>query len=123
VLIVDDVKDIRDMIRLILELRPGFSVVGEAANGQQAIEEAEATQPDVVFLDLAMPVMDGLQALPEIRRVAPRSRILVSSGYDHTMARKAMALGAHASIVKGGKAGEIVAAIRDVWGNQRLTAN
>ena len=120
-LVVDDIKDIRDMIRLILELRPGFKVVGEAANGQQAIEQAQSTQPDVVFLDLAMPVMDGLEALPEIRRVAPSSRILVSSGYDHTMARKAMALGAHASIVKGGKASEIVAAIREVWSNRQLT--
>lgn len=118
VLVVDDVKDIRDMIRLILEVRPGFSVVGEAANGRQAIDQAEATQPDVIFLDLAMPVMDGLEALPEIRKAAPRSRILVSSGYDHTMARKAMTLGAHASIVKGGKASEIVAAIRDVWGKR-----
>jgi len=120
VLLVDDVKDIRDMLRLILELRPGFAVVGEAANGKQAIEQAESTQPDVVFLDLAMPVMDGLEALPEIRRVAPRSRILVSSGYDHTMARQALELGAHASIVKGGKASEIVAAIRAVWGDQKV---
>ncbi|GAC1479661.1 MAG: hypothetical protein PVSMB9_03580 [Candidatus Dormibacteria bacterium] len=114
-LLVDDVKDIRDMLRLILEIRPGFAVVGEAANGKQAIDEAQSSQPDVVFLDLAMPVMDGLEALPEIRRVAPLSRILVSSGYDHTMARRAMALGADASITKGGQAREIVEAILTVW--------
>ena len=119
-LLVDDVVDIREMLRMILELRPGFAVVGEAANGKQAIEQAESTQPDVIFLDLAMPVMGGLEALPEIRRVAPRSRILVSSGYDQTMARQALDLGAHASIVKGGKASEIVAAIRAVWGDQKV---
>jgi DNA-binding NarL/FixJ family response regulator len=123
VLLVDDVRDIRDMLRLILELRPGFAVVGEAANGRQAIEQAQAAQPDVVFLDLAMPAMDGLEALPEIRRVAPRARILVSSGYDHTMARRALELGAHASIVKGGKASEIVAAIRGVWRDQPVSAD
>lgn len=111
------------MLRLILELRPGFAVAGEAANGEQAIEQAESTQPDVVVLDLAMPVMDGLQALPEIRRVAPRARILVSSGYDYTMARQALDLGAHASIVKGGKASEIVAAISAVWRDQRVPAD
>lgn len=111
------------MLRLILELRPGFAVVGEAANGRQAIEQAQAAQPDVVFLDLAMPAMDGLEALPEIRRVAPRARILVSSGYDHTMARRALELGAHASIVKGGKASEIVAAIRGVWRDQPVSAD
>lgn len=114
-LLVDDVKDIRDMLRLILQVRPGFAVVGEAANGKEAIEEAGSSQPDVIFLDLAMPVMDGLQALPELRRVAPRSRILVSSGYDHTMAKRALELGADGSITKGGKAREIADAILTVW--------
>jgi DNA-binding NarL/FixJ family response regulator len=120
VLLVDDVKDIRDMLRLILEVTPGFSVVSEAANGRLAIEQAALQQPDVVFLDLAMPVMDGLEALPEIRRVAPGARILVSSGFDYTMARRAIELGAHGSILKGGKASEIVAAILAVCEDQRV---
>ncbi|HEY8678367.1 MAG TPA: response regulator transcription factor [Candidatus Dormibacteraeota bacterium] len=115
VLVVDDAKEVREMLCLMLRVRPGFVVVGEAANGREAIDVARETQPDVVFLDLAMPVMDGLEALPEIRRVAPASKVLVSSGYDDTMVRRAVELGAHATIVKGGKAREIADAILQVW--------
>ncbi len=114
-LIVDDIKDIRDMLALVLRVKPGFAVVGEAGNGAEAIERARSIQPDVIVLDLAMPVMDGLAALPGIRAASPGARILVSTGYDNTMRRQAMELGAHGLIVKGATAGEIASAIERVW--------
>jgi YesN/AraC family two-component response regulator len=82
VVIADDVEALRVLLRTQLELDDAFEVVGEAANGRAAIEVVEKTQPDCILLDLAMPVMDGLQAIPEIRRVDPAVTIVVLSGFE-----------------------------------------
>jgi DNA-binding NarL/FixJ family response regulator len=72
-------------------------------------------QPDVVLLDLAMPVMDGLQAIPEIRRIAPRSKIVVLTGFDENkVAEEATERGASAFLAKGVGPGEITDTIRRV---------
>jgi YesN/AraC family two-component response regulator len=102
VVVADDVADLRELVRIKLELEPGFTVVGEAENGAQAIEVAATTQPDCILLDLAMPVMDGLQAIPKLRQVAPRTKIAVLSGFDNgSMAATALQLGAHLYLDKG----------------------
>ena len=75
VVLCDDTRDIRLLLSLALELAGGFEVVGEAADGSEAIAQVTAHQPDVVLLDLAMPVLDGLQALPHIRERAPGSLV------------------------------------------------
>ncbi len=103
VLIADDTDDIRDLLRLVLTLDGRFEVVGEASDGFEAIRAATALQPDAVLLDLAMPVMDGLQAIPGIRREAPDAKIVVLSGFAASrMAAETRALGAHAYLEKGG---------------------
>ena len=95
VMIADDVGDLRELVRTKLELENGFTIVGEAENGAQAIQVAAATRPDLILLDLAMPVMDGLQAIPQLRQVAPNSKIAVLSGFDtNSMATTALQLGA-----------------------------
>ena len=72
VLIVDDSEDLRELLSMVIERHPaGWQVVATAAEGQQAIEVARDNQPDLVLLDIAMPVMDGMQALPHIREAAP----------------------------------------------------
>ncbi len=82
VLVVDDSADLRDLITMLIERNPaGWHVVGTAAEGREAIDEAAATQPDLVLLDIAMPVMDGMQALPRIREVAPQAVVVMLSGY------------------------------------------
>lgn len=82
VLVVDDSADLRDLITMVIERHPaGWHVVATAAEGRQAIDEARASQPDLVLLDIAMPVMDGMQALPHIREVAPRAVVVMLSGY------------------------------------------
>lgn len=101
-IIVDDNEDIRLLLRMELERDGRFEVLGEAADGLQGIMLAERTQPDVIILDLAMPVMDGLQALPELKRVCPSSKIVVLSAFSATMvAEEALACGADTYIEKG----------------------
>ena len=111
VLLCDDSPQIRALLRIVLELE-GNEVVSVAGNGREAVEEAERLQPDVVLLDLSMPVMDGLEALPEIRRVAPEARIIVLSGFDNDrLVSQALALGADHYVPKGGDPDEIVDAV------------
>ncbi|MHB8512936.1 MAG: PAS domain S-box protein [Actinomycetota bacterium] len=101
VLLVDDSSDIRLVLRYGLSPQ-GFEIVGEAENGAEAVLEAKRTQPDLILLDLAMPVMDGLQALPKIKAVSPRSKIIALSGYGRDQANdEALRLGADAYIEKG----------------------
>ena len=78
--LVDDVEDMRALLRVLLEQDGRFVIVGEAANGEQAIALAGELQPDVVVLDLAMPVMDGITALPRLHAAAPGARTVVLSG-------------------------------------------
>ena len=101
-LVADDSADTRALIRASLLGFGDFEVVGEASNGAEAIELAAEHEPDVVILDLAMPVMDGMAALPEIRRRSPSSRIVVFSAFNRQDLRDdAARLGAHAFSVKG----------------------
>lgn len=81
VAIVDDQEEIRIILRINLEL-DGHEVVGEASNGQEAISLAETTQPDVMVLDIMMPVMNGLEAIPHIRRKSPSTKILVCTAFS-----------------------------------------
>jgi DNA-binding NarL/FixJ family response regulator len=81
VLICDDAPAMRSLLGVVIALREGMSVVGEAADGNEAIAQAELLQPDVVLLDLSMPHKTGLEALPEINRVAPDAKVVILSGF------------------------------------------
>ena len=87
VLVVDDSADLRNLISLVIDRHPGgWQVVATAAEGQEAIEVARTSQPDLVLLDIAMPVMDGMQALPLIREAAPAAVVVMLSGYPFATA-------------------------------------
>jgi DNA-binding NarL/FixJ family response regulator len=119
VLIADDTPEIRKLIRVNLELQGGFRIVGEAGDGAEAVALARAEQPDAIVLDLAMPVLDGLQAIPEIRRCSPRTKIAVLSGFHgRTLARKALACGAHRYLEKGMAFAEVASALQELCGGQ-----
>ena len=103
VVLVDDTEEIRRLLRTTLEIDGRFDVIDEAADGVAAVRIAGEKQPDAVILDLAMPVMDGLQAIPAIRKEAPATKILLLSRFDAAqMSREAMSRAAHGSVHKGG---------------------
>ena len=81
---------VRALFRQVLERRAGALVVGEASDGRQAINIVAANKPDVLFLDLAMPVLDGLGAIPELRRCSPETGIVLLSGFDTSSLESAM---------------------------------
>jgi DNA-binding NarL/FixJ family response regulator len=102
VLICDDAADMRELLVQIVGQRDGLHVAGEAADGREAIVEGERLQPDVVVLDLSMPRMTGLEALPEIKRVAPAALVLVLSGFSASIvAADVLAAGADRYLEKG----------------------
>ena len=115
VLVVDDAANLRELLTLLLEIEDDFEVVGTASDGRQAIEAAVSLQPDVILLDLAMPVMDGLQALPALREHLPQARIVIFSGFEHqALAEEALQAGADAYIEKGTSVTQLVTELREL---------
>jgi YesN/AraC family two-component response regulator len=102
VLVVDDSEDLRDLLTMVISRHSdGWRVVATAAQGEEAIVQARATQPDLVLLDIAMPVMDGMQALPHIREAAPEAVVVMLSGYPFSTAGQgALDAGAHGYVEK-----------------------
>jgi len=102
IVLVDDAQEMRELVALSLRIGGTFDVVGEAGNGAEAVDLTAATQPDLVLLDLSMPVMDGLEALPLILERSPDSVVVVFSGFDELqLGREARARGASAYVEKG----------------------
>ncbi len=113
VLLVDDNADIRLLVRIGLETNGGFSVVGEACDGEEAIRALEAGCPDAILLDLAMPVMDGFEALPLLQERCPTARIVVFSAGDPSSARARLAaIGDVAFLRKDAGIAQVVEALR-----------
>src|SRR4051794_31360942 len=81
IFLCDDAREFRELIRLGLDADGGFDIVGEAGDGVAGVAGVSATQPDVVLLDLAMPELDGLEALTLIREQAPGAKVVVLSGF------------------------------------------
>jgi DNA-binding NarL/FixJ family response regulator len=103
------------LLRAVIGLRPSLRVVGEAGDGNEAIAEATRLQPDIIMLDLAMPRRTGLDALPELRQVAPAAKIIVFSGFSAaSVADEVIALGAVHYLSKGADVDEINDAIEEV---------
>jgi DNA-binding NarL/FixJ family response regulator len=119
IVLVDDAQEMRELIGLSLRIGGTFDVVGEAANGAEGVELAAATRPDLVLLDLSMPVMDGLEALPLILERSPDTVVVVFSGFDeHQLGAKARDRGAAAYVEKGVPLDVLAATLAEVYEEQ-----
>jgi len=113
VLLVDDHRLMRHGLRTLLENHGGIEVVAEADDGQQAVELADAMEPDVIVMDAAMPVMDGLEATVRIKARHPDVRVIGLSMFEEgEMAQRMFDAGADAFLNKAGPSETLVAAIR-----------
>ncbi|MET9319923.1 response regulator transcription factor [Streptomyces sp. NPDC003038] len=113
VVIADDEPLIRAGIRMILTSAPDIEVVAEAANGREAVDLARAHAPDVMLLDIQMPVMDGLTALGELRRAAPEVRALILTTFgEKENVLRALGQGGAGFLLKDSAPGELIGAVR-----------
>ncbi|MEU6983920.1 MULTISPECIES: response regulator transcription factor [unclassified Streptomyces] len=113
VVIADDEPLIRAGIRMILTSDEDIEVVAEAANGRDAVEEARAHAADVVLLDIQMPVLDGLSALPELRRAAPSTRVIVLTTFgERENVLRALEHGGAGFLLKDTAPAELIRAVR-----------
>jgi len=116
ILLADDHAVVREALRLLLE-REGFEIVGEASDGRRAIQLARELEPDVAVLDLAMPLVNGIEAAREIRAASPRTIavLLIGSATD-AQVLDALHAGVQACVLKTCEAQELIRALREVAG-------
>ncbi|GIW09106.1 MAG: response regulator transcription factor [Chloroflexi bacterium] len=121
ILIVDDHPVVREGLAAMLRTQPDFQVVGEAADGWESVELARRHRPDVVLMDLAMPNLDGAEAIRQILAAVPETRVLVLTAYD-TDERiiSAVQAGARGYLLKGAPREELFTAVRLVHQGQSL---
>jgi DNA-binding NarL/FixJ family response regulator len=121
VLVVDDHAVVREGLRTFLELQDGIAVVGEAADGEAAVREAERLRPDVILIDLVMPKLDGVGAMRELRRRLPATRVIVLTSFaDDERLLGAIRAGAAGYLLKNAEPQEVVRAVRAASAGQAL---
>jgi len=115
ILLADDHNIMRRGLRLLLERQAGFEVVAEAADGREAAERAEATRPDIVVLDIAMPNMSGIEAAQRIRALLPQAAIVILSMHaDEGYVLRALKVGAKGYLLKDSAENDLIDAIKAV---------
>ncbi len=119
ILIVDDHVIVREGLRSILETKPDIEIIGEATNGSEALSLTEELRPDIVLMDITMPVMNGLEATSLLKKKAPEVNILILTMHeDDQYFFKILEAGASGYFVKGGSSSELLSAIRAVYEGQ-----
>lgn len=119
VFLADDHPIVRRGICDLLETEPGIEIVGQATNGREAVEGAEALEPDVILMDLVMPIMDGIQAIRQIKAKRPQSRILVLTSFaTDDKVFPAIKAGALGYLIKDTGPDDLLRAIRQVHQGQ-----
>lgn len=116
ILIVDDAAFMRMMIRDVLT-KNGYEILGEAENGQKAIEKFKELNPDLVIMDITMPEVDGIQAVKEIKKISPEAKVVMCSAMgQQAMVIEAIQAGARDFIVKPFQADRVIEAVKKVIG-------
>jgi len=115
ILLADDHTVMRRGLRLLLEGHPGFTVVSEADDGREALQQAEATQPDVAVLDIAMPNLGGIEATHRITEISPRTAVVILSMHsDEGYVLRALKAGARGYLLKDSAENDLVEGIKAV---------
>jgi len=115
ILLADDHAVLRSGLRLLLTSTGEYEVVGEASSGTETLTLAEQLQPDLILLDLSMPALSGLDALPTLRKIAPSSRVLILTMHDDPQyLRQALKHGASGYVLKKAADSELLSAMRAV---------
>ena len=121
VLLVDDHAVVRQGLRTFLELQSDMEVVGEAADGEEAVASVEQLVPDVVLMDLMMPKMDGIEAIRRIRQVSPTTRVIALTSFvDDSKVFGSVKAGAAGYLLKDVQPQDLADAIRTVHGGEAL---
>jgi two-component system response regulator NreC len=120
IVLVEDHRILREGLRAIFASEPDLVLVGEATDGLEGIQHAKELQPDLLILDLSMPRMDGLAALKEIKRVAPKTRVLIMTAHrNEEYIFRAIDNGADGYLLKDASAAEMLLAVRSVLAGER----
>ena len=115
ILVADDHQVVRTGLRTLLESKAGWQVCAEAADGREAVEKARELQPDVAVLDIGMPLLNGVEATRQIRKVSPRTEILILTMHDsELMIQGVLDAGAHGYIVKDDADRNLLAAVESL---------
>ena len=121
IVLADDHHVVRQGLRALLEGEPGFSVIGEAAEGLAVIEMVERLSPDVLVVDVMMPGLTGLEVARQLRQRSPQTRVLMLSMYaNEAYVMEALRLGASGYVLKGASAAELVQAVREAAAGRRF---
>jgi DNA-binding NarL/FixJ family response regulator len=119
ILVADDHEVVRKGIRTLLESRPEWEICGEACTGRDAIAKTVRLKPDVVLLDITMPGLSGLEAIPEILRACPHTKVLVLTMHDSgRMASRVLAAGASGLVLKSDAARDLILALEALSKNK-----
>jgi DNA-binding NarL/FixJ family response regulator len=129
ILIADDHHVVRSGLKTVLQAQPGFEVIGEASNGQEAVETAIKLKPDVVILDYSMPVRNGVEATREIRKRLPRTEVLIFTMHDsQDVIEDILAAGARGYLLKADANDHLITAVQalgrhEAYISGKLSAN
>lgn len=124
ILLVDDFAPFRILVASKLEKQPGLQVVGLAADGLEAVQQAEKLQPDLVLLDIGLPKLNGIEAARQILLVSPKSILLfLSADSSFEVAREALSTGASGYVMKADVPNELLAAVNAVLTGKQFVSH
>ena len=120
VLVVDDHTVLRDGLRYLLQAQGDIQIVGMAANGKEALDQASISCPDVILMDISMPVMNGIEATKQVCEICPHTKVAILSMH-HTAEymQRALEAGAVGYLLKDSAGSELVTAIRAIYSGKR----
>lgn len=124
ILLVDDFVSWRRFVASLLHKNPEWQIVCEASDGLEAVQEAGKLQPDLIVLDISLPKLNGIEAAPSIRKLAPKSKILfISENHSSDIAAAALSAGGHGYVVKSNCLSELLIAVEAVLQGKQFVSS